>query len=115
MWRRRHQPACCWGIEIPKSGGDTYFADQAAAHSALPPSLLQRAAGLSIKHDAAHTSVGSLRPGYEPFDDPRDAPGSTHPVIRLHEETERRVLYLGPPRVGLYSRFVPDRERGSAR
>jgi taurine dioxygenase len=83
------------GIEIPKSGGDTYFADQAAAHSALPASLLQRAAGLSIKHDAAHTSVGSLRPGYEPFDDPRDAPGSTHPVIRLHEETERRVLYLG--------------------
>ena len=83
------------GIEIPKNGGDTYFADQAAAHSALPPSLLQRAAGLSIKHDAAHTSVGSLRPGYEPFDDPRDAPGSIHPVIRLHEETERRVLYLG--------------------
>ena len=83
------------GIEIPKSGGDTYFADQAAAHSALPLSLLQRAAGLSIKHDAAHTSVGSLRPGFEPFDDPRDAPGSIHPVIRLHEETERRVLYLG--------------------
>ena len=60
------------GIEIPQRGGDTYFADQAAAHSALPASLIQRVAGLSIKHDAAHTSIGSLRHGYEPFDDPRD-------------------------------------------
>ena len=83
------------GIEIPQRGGDTYFADQAAAHSALPASLIQRVAGLTMKHDAAHTSIGSLRHGYEPFDDPRDAPGSIHPIIRIHEETGSETLYLG--------------------
>ena len=83
------------GVEIPPSGGDTYFADQAAAHAALPASLIQRVVDLSIKHDAAHTSVGSLRHGYEPFDDPRDAPGSVHPIVRIHEETGNETLYLG--------------------
>ena len=83
------------GIEIPPVGGDTYFADQAAAHAAIPESLRQRISDLSIKHDAAHTSIGSLRPGYEPFDDPRDAPGSIHPIIRTHEETGKQALYLG--------------------
>ena len=83
------------GIEIPKVGGNTYFADQQAAYEALPEALRTRAETLSIKHDAAHTSVGSLRPGFEAFDDPRQAPGAVHPIIRTHEETGKKVLYLG--------------------
>jgi taurine dioxygenase len=83
------------GIEIPEVGGNTYFADQRAAYEALPEALRTRAETLSIKHDAAHTSVGSLRPGFEVFDDPRQAPGAVHPIIRTHEETGKKVLYLG--------------------
>ena len=83
------------GIEIPEIGGDTHFANQYAAYEALPPELKDRAEGLTIKHNAAHTSVGSLRPGFEPFDDPRDAPGAIHPIVQTHEETHRKVLYLG--------------------
>ena len=83
------------GIEIPPVGGDTFFADQAAAYAALPESLRQRISDLSIKHDAAHTSIGSLRPGYETVIDPRDAPGSIHPIVRTHEETGHPALYLG--------------------
>jgi len=45
--------------------------------------------------DAAHTSIGQLRPGFEAFDDPRDAPGAVHPIIQKHGETGRKVLYLG--------------------
>lgn len=82
-------------VEIPDEGGDTWFADQYAAFSALPDSLRQRVEGLSIKHDAAHTSVGDLRPGYESFDDPREAPGAVHPLVSTHEETGRQCLYLG--------------------
>lgn len=83
------------GIEIPATGGDTHFADQQAAYERLPEALRARIDELTIKHDAAHTSVGTLRAGFEPFDDPRDAPGAVHPMVRVHEETGKRVLYLG--------------------
>jgi len=83
------------GIEIPQHGGDTYFADQCAAFDALPNTLKSRVANLNIKHNAAHTSVGKLRPGYEAFDDPREAPGAVHPILRTHDETQRSCIYLG--------------------
>ena len=83
------------GIEIPETGGDTCFSDQCAAYHALPASLQTRIAGLTIKHNAAHTSIGKLRPGYEAFDDPRDAPGAVHPIVRPHDETGQPALYLG--------------------
>ena len=83
------------GVEIPQNGGDTYFADQRAALASLPADLRRRIEGLSIKHNAAHDSVGNLRPGYKAFDDPRDAPGAIHPVIRKHSETGDLSLYLG--------------------
>ena len=83
------------GVEIPQNGGDTYFADQRAALASLPDQLRRRIEGLSIKHNAAHDSVGNLRPGFERFDDPRDAPGAVHPIIRIHNETGDACLYLG--------------------
>ena len=83
------------GVEIPQNGGDTYFADQRAALASLPDDLRQRIDGLSIKHNAAHDSVGNLRPGFEAFDDPREAPGAVHPIIRKHNETGETCLYLG--------------------
>ena len=83
------------GVEIPQNGGDTFFADQRAALASLPEDLRQRIEGLSIKHNAAHDSVGNLRPGFEAFDDPQDAPGAVHPIIRKHNETGDTCLYLG--------------------
>ena len=83
------------GVEIPQNGGDTFFADQRAALASLPDDLRQRVESLSIKHNAAHDSVGNLRPGFEAFDDPRDAPGAVHPIIRKHNETGDACLYLG--------------------
>jgi len=83
------------GIEIPDTGGDTYFADQNAALAAMPTDLVDRLKRLTIKHDAAHTSIGKLRPGFEPFEDPREAPGAIHSIIRKHSETGHECLYLG--------------------
>ena len=83
------------GIEIPATGGDTCFSDQCAAYRALPESLRVRISDLTIKHNAAHTSIGKLRPGYEAFDDPREAPGAVHPIVRPHDETGHPALYLG--------------------
>ena len=83
------------GIEIPPVGGDTHFADQKAAYEMLPEDLRAQIAPLSIKHNAAHNSIGGLRPGYEAFTDPREAPGAVHPIIRVHNETNEPALYLG--------------------
>ncbi len=83
------------GVEIPEQGGDTYFADQAAAYEALPESLKHRIRDLTIKHDAAHTSTGELRAGFDAFDDPRDAPGTLQPMVLQHAETGVPALYLG--------------------
>ncbi|MEM7078732.1 MAG: TauD/TfdA family dioxygenase [Pseudomonadota bacterium] len=83
------------GVEVPTRSGDTYFADQYAAYAALPDDLKARVAKLSIKHNAAHTSVGKLRPGFEAFEDPREAPGAVHPIVKTHDESGRRCLYLG--------------------
>ena len=82
-------------IEIPEQGGDTHFADQAAAFDALPQALRSRITALCIKHDAAHTSIGKLRPGFDAFEDPREAPGAIHPIILTHNETRHQALYLG--------------------
>ena len=83
------------GVEIPPVGGDTFFADQREALMMLPDSLRARITDLTIKHDAAHDSVGLLRPGFEAFDDPRDAPGAEHAIILNHDETGDECLYLG--------------------
>ena len=61
----------------------------------IPESLKARARELSIKHNAAHTSIGKLRHGYEAFDDPREAPGAVHPIVITHAETGQEALYLG--------------------
>jgi taurine dioxygenase len=83
------------GVEIPAQGGDTYFADQVAAYEALPAELKTQIQDLTIQHDAAHTSTGDLRAGFDAFDDPRDAPGAVHPMVLRHDKTGSEALYLG--------------------
>ena len=82
-------------LEVPEFGGDTHFSDQKAAYLGLPDELVARIEKLSIKHNAAHTSVGDLRRGFDPIKDPREAPGAIHPIVRIHDETQEKMLYLG--------------------
>ena len=82
-------------LEVPELGGDTHFSDQKAAYLSVPNELASRIENLSIKHNAAHTSVGDLRRGFDPIKDPREAPGAIHPIVRIHDETREKMLYLG--------------------
>ena len=84
-----------YAIELPPSGGDTGFANMYAAYEALPAALKQRVASLRVKHDGTYNSGGYLRAGVTPTDDPRDAPGTLHPLVCTHPETGRKCLYLG--------------------
>jgi taurine dioxygenase len=84
-----------YAIEVPSGGGNTGFVNMYRAYDGLPVGLRSRLAGLQVKHDGTYNSGGYLRAGVTPTDDPRDAPGTLHPLVCTHPETGRRCLYLG--------------------
>ena len=84
-----------YAIEIPPAGGNTGFTNMYRAHEALPDSLKRRIAGRRVKHDGTYNSGGYVRQGVTPTDDPREAPGTYHPIVCTHPETGRKCLYLG--------------------
>jgi taurine dioxygenase len=88
-----------YALEIPPAGGDTSFVDMYAAFEALPDSLRTQAMGLRVKHDGTYNSGGYVRQGVTPTDDPREAPGTLHPLVCTHPESGRRMLYLGRRRM----------------
>jgi taurine dioxygenase len=94
-----------YALEIPPAGGDTSFVDMYAAFEALPESLRAQAMGLRVKHDGTYNSGGYVRQGVTPTDDPRQAPGTLHPLVCTHPESGRRMLYLGRRRMAWLEGF----------
>jgi taurine dioxygenase len=84
-----------YALEVPPSGGDTYWANMYAAYETLPAQLKKRIEGRKAVHDATYNSAGVMRKGYREISDPREAPGARHPLVRTHPETGRRGLFLG--------------------
>ena len=87
--------AILYAIEIPPSGGDTYWANMVLAYETLPPNLKERIEGRKAVHDATCNSAGTRRKGYGDVIDPRSAPGARHDLVRTHPETGRKSLFLG--------------------
>ncbi len=84
-----------YSLEVPATGGDTYFCTMYGAWEALAEDLRATAQTLRVKHDGTYNSGGYVRAGVTPTDDPRTAPGTLHPLVCVHPETGRRHLYLG--------------------
>lgn len=84
-----------YALEVPSSGGDTYFTNMYAAYEGLPAEVKRRIEGLSLKHDGTYNSGGYLRQGVRAVDDPMTSPGTYHPLVCTHPQTRRRALYLG--------------------
>jgi len=82
-------------VELPPSGGNTYFANQYLAYDTLPDVLKAKLEGCMLIHDETYNSAGQLRKGFREVTDPREAPGAHHPVFRTHPETGKKALYLG--------------------
>ena len=80
------------GLQIPPFGGDTLFADLGGLYDGLSPALQSFLDGLRAIH--ARDDAADGRP--PPRTDGR-APGpfaSLHPLVRVHPETGRKVLFL---------------------
>jgi taurine dioxygenase len=84
-----------YALEVPPSGGNTYFCDMYRAYESLPEGLKRRVEGLMLKHDGTYNSGGYVRQGITAADDPMTSPGAFHPLVCTHPETKRRLLYLG--------------------
>jgi taurine dioxygenase len=80
-------------IEVPEAGGDTCFADMAAAYDCLPKDLKDRIEGLTAVHDftlpfgigMAPEKLAEMQAKY---------PAVEHPVVRRHPVTGRRTLFV---------------------
>ena len=84
-----------YSLEIPATGGDTYFCGMKAALAAMPRELVARIKDLDIKHDGTYDSGGNLRKGLTATRDPRTSTGTPHPIVIRHPESGERGLYLG--------------------
>lgn len=73
---------------VPETGGDTLFASMYAAYDALSPPMKTFLDGLTAIHDADHV--------YRPLfpDVARTYPNATHPVVRTHPVTGRKLIFV---------------------
>src|SRR5260370_31986350 len=83
-----------YALEVPSSGGDTYFNNMYAAYEGLPRELQRRIEGLSLKHDGTYNSGGYLRQGVTAVDDPMTSPRTFHPLVCTHPQTLPHAPYL---------------------
>jgi len=89
------------GTTIPRQGGDTVWANTAAAYQELPPELKQLAEQLWATHTNAYDYAHNSRTGpseaarkrHEQF--VSTVYETEHPVVRVHPETGERSLLLG--------------------
>jgi taurine dioxygenase len=84
-----------WSIELPETGGDTWFASMPAALRSMPADLVRRIGCLGIKHDGTYDSGGNVRKGMTANDDPLQSAGTVHPVVIVQPESGEHTLYLG--------------------
>jgi alpha-ketoglutarate-dependent taurine dioxygenase len=80
-------------VEVPPTGGDTLFADMYAAYDGLDESLRARIEGMEAVHDFMLT-FGMQVPAAQLDETRARFPQVTHPVVRTHAETGRKLLYV---------------------
>jgi len=79
-----------FAMEVPKEGGNTLFANCAAAYESLPGDVKRRLEGLRALNYYDYARDPTVRPkSLNP-----DAPQWVHPVVRTHPETGRKALFV---------------------
>lgn len=96
------------GVEIPPYGGDTLFTNLIAAYEGLSQPIKTLIDGLK----AVHRTTGYDSTSGKPRKDGRSTGPfvSLHPLVRVHPETDEKLLFLNP---GTVSHIVGLKERES--
>jgi taurine dioxygenase len=80
-------------IESPAVGGDTIWANMAAAYEDLPEHVKQQIANLRARHSIEAT-FGANLPQEKRHALKARFPDAEHPVVRTHPETGEKVLFV---------------------
>jgi taurine dioxygenase len=84
-----HKATLLYSVEIPTYGGDTLFASGTAAYDALDPAMKRKLDGLKAVNYYVYNSV--KRNDEQAVN---AASQAVHPIVRTHEETGRKALYV---------------------
>ena len=86
-------------VSLPDQGGDTQFANMAAAYAALPQALQDRIADLVAIHvyQSSHSTRKLMTLSEENKE--RVPNAVLHPVVRTHPESGRKSIYINPIRI----------------
>ena len=93
--KRRPLATTLYGMTLPKSGGDTLFADMRAAYDGLAPAMKERLDGLVAVHDLDYSRQQTGAKQQMTAEQRRAAPPVEHAIIRPHPDTGRKAIYLG--------------------
>ncbi|KAF9698663.1 hypothetical protein EKO04_003475 [Ascochyta lentis] len=80
-------------LDGPAAGGDTLFANQAAAYKRLSPEFRKRLQGLKVVHSAVEQADNSRNRGGVVR---REPVTSIHPLVRTHPATGEKALFVNP-------------------
>ncbi|MDA0662442.1 MAG: TauD/TfdA family dioxygenase [Proteobacteria bacterium] len=78
--------------EVPPFGGDTLFANAALAYDNLSDGMKAMLAGLSTRNQYNKKKPRAAAMKVEAVEE--EAPQAVHPLIRVHRETGRNVIYI---------------------
>jgi taurine dioxygenase len=84
-----------YGMVLPKSGGDTLYADMVAAYEGLSTAMKRKLEGLIAIHDLDYSRSQTAAKQQMTDEQKRAAPPVEHSVIRVHLETGDKSIYLG--------------------
>jgi taurine dioxygenase len=86
-------------VTVPDRGGDTQFANMAAAYAGLPAAMQDRIAGLMAIHIYQSSHSARKLPGLSDANKQRVPNAVLHPIVRTHPENRRKSIYVNPIRV----------------
>lgn len=93
-WREQPPMGCVLRcVECPPVGGDTLWANMAAAYAALPEEIKRKIAGLRARH-SIEASFGAAMPMEKRLALKAMFPDAEHPVVRTHPETDEKILFV---------------------
>ena len=83
-----------YGIEIPRVGGNTMFADLYQAWETLTPTMQRMLDGLKAVHAMANASGTSFEREFTGKSDVVNSKSAVHPLVITHPDSGRKALFV---------------------